>query len=295
MWKYLFKRLLNLFVILFGVSFFIFAVTTLVTGRSTADNPDIVTSYFMRYFNWLRMIVAGSADGVDWSRRWSSLAYFGQYIPETIRLLAVSFIVVVLVSLPLGVLSALKKDSFFDYTIRFFSFFGASIPNFSLGFLLLMGFAVTLRWFPVIGEGDLLHMVLPVCALTTPIISRYIRQIRGAALEELNHDYVAGATARGVSQWRIVVFHILPNALPSVLAYLGIMIGQLLGGVIIIETVFFWRGIGNITVQSIRAQEYPVIQSYALWMAILYIVSTFTVDTVYQLMNPQFRRKEALF
>ena len=289
---YLIKRLLYLFVVAFGVSFFIFSVTTLASGRQGFTEAESGTPYFMRYLSWLRVVLLGHTQYVRGQRQ-VTLSQFGRMIPGTMRLAGATLTITVILSLPLGFFSAMKKDSLFDNTVRLLSFLGASVPNFILGLLLLFVFAVRLRWFPVIGAGDLRHMVLPVCTLSFSLVSRFMRQIRGTVLEELGRDYVTGAMARGLHPGRVMIFHVLPNALPSILSYLGVSIGQMLSSVAIIEILFFWPGIGALTVDSVRQLNYPIITAFALWMALLYILSLFVVDTALHWLDPQFRRKGA--
>ena len=290
--KYLLKRALYFLILLLCVSFLIFAVTDPLIGRAAAVTPRGGMSYFMRYGVWLRAILFGRTG--DLSRQGRSLfTHFGTLIPGTIKLAGASLAMIVIVSFPLGLLAALKKDSLFDYGLRSLSFLFVSIPNFSLGFLLIYFFAVKMRWFSVIGDGGPRSLVLPVCALSIPLIARYVRQIRATILEELHQEYVAGAIARGLRPWRVVFLHILPNAMPGILTYLGISIGNLINAVAVIETVFIWRGVGAIAVLSIRTLDYPMIQAYVLWMALLYIVSNLIIDTINHLSAPQRRPREA--
>jgi peptide/nickel transport system permease protein len=284
------KRLLYLIAILFGVSFFTFAVTTSAPGGNVALRVSGDASYFFRYIAWLRLVFLGHTGGIYWPRS-GVFFYFGKMIPGTFRLAGVSLIVIILISLPLGIISALKQNSPFDYIVRFFAFFGASIPNFILGFILIFAFVVGQKWFSLFSGGELKSMVLPVSALTIPLISGYLRHIRGVTLEELSQDYVTGAAARGLRQWRIMMFHIFPNLLPSMLSYTVVSIGRLLSSVAIIETIFIYRGVGSLAVSSIRVQDYPVIQSFVMWMALVYIISSFIIDTINFITNPLFHQK----
>ena len=288
--KYLIKRALYLLALLLCVTFFTFAVTTSVPGGDITGGSSGDASYFFRYTAWLRVILLGQTKGLNLPRN-AAFIHFGQLMPGTIRFAGISFFFIVVISLPLGLLCAVKKDSISDYIIRIFSFLGASIPNFILGFLLMFYIAVRYRWFPVIGSAKPRSMVLPVIALTTPLISRYIRHIRGVALEELNREYIVGATARGVHQWRIILFHVIPNALPSMLSFMRISIGQLLSGVVVIETVYVLSGVGSLAVSSVRSYDYPVIQAYVLWMAVLYIATSLVIETITNMTDPLFRRK----
>ena len=274
---YLAKRLLYFILLFFGVTLFTFAVTTSAPGGAIAVGSAGNAPFFIRYLAWLRVVLLGRTAGISWPRS-AVFLYFGRMLPGTIKLAGVSLLVILLISLPLGLLCAIKKSSALDFSVRFLSFFGASTPNFILGFLLIFLVALRFRWFPVISNESLRSFILPVAAISIPLISRYVRHIRGVALEELGRDYVAGSKARGIRPWRVILCHVLPNALPSILTFLRVSIGQLLSGVVIIEVVFMWKGIGNLTISAIRSFDYPVIQAYALWMAVLYIGASFVLD-----------------
>ena len=210
----------------------------------------------------------------------------------TIELAAVSGVIMVLIAFPLGILSAVKKNKWIDYLIRFLSFFGISMPNFWLGLLLMYVFAVRLGWFHVVSTNDIAGIVLPVATLTIPMVCTYVRQIRAAVLEELNSNYVVGARSRGISERRIIFGHVLPNALLPIVTLIGLSVGHLLGGAAIIETLFSWQGIGNMVVEAIRVRDYPLIQGYVIWMAVIYVMVNLLVDIMYRLLDPQIRLRK---
>ena len=211
---------------------------------------------------------------------------------DDLKLAGVSLVAVILISFPLGVLSAVKKNKTADYIIRFLSFFGVSMPNFWLALLLMYIFAVRLGWFKVVSTDSIGGMILPVATLTIPMISSYARQIRAALLEELNANYVIGARARGIPERRIIWGHVLPNAILPIITLLGLSVGHLLGGAAIIETIFSWQGIGNMVVEAIRVRDYPLIQGYVIWMAIIYVTVNLIVDISYRCLDPQIRLRK---
>jgi peptide/nickel transport system permease protein len=289
---YLLKRFLYLVFVLFGVSFFTFIVISTVPGERLVG-ASVDAPMFARYLAWLRAILVGrTGGGTAWQRQ-AMLAYMGRMIPSTLRFTGISLAAIAMVSLPLGVMTAVKKDSLLDNAVRAVSFVGACVPDYLLGFLLMFLFGVIFHLLPVFGDNTALHFILPICALAFPLIARFVRQIRGATLEELSQDYVVGAAARGVRGWRIVLCHALPNAMPSILTYLGVSIGHLLNSVAVIETLFVIRGVGATAVNSIRSRDYSVIQAYVLWMAIIYLSAGFVLDVVIHATDPQIRRKEA--
>jgi peptide/nickel transport system permease protein len=229
--------------------------------------------------------------GESYAARQSLFFHFAKFMPDTMVFACVALSVIVSVSLFLGVLTAVRKDGPLDYIVRFFSFVGVSVPDFELGLVLIFTFAVGLGWFRLLDEGAFKRLLMPVCAISVPLISRYVRQIRGAVLEEINQDYVTGAAARGVSQWRLIGFHVLPNAMPAILSSLNVVVGRLISSLAIIETVFIARGIGSLAVSSIRSRDYTMVQAYAIWMAIFYVAASFIIDVLVYLTDPRLRRK----
>ena len=170
------------------------------------------------------------------------------------------------------------------------TFLGLSLPNFWLALLLILIFAVKLQFFPVISGSSLKGIVLPVCCLSFPMICSYTRMIQNAILEQLNQDYVIGLKARGMKQSKILLKHVLPHVFTTLSSLLGLSIGHLLGGTAIIETIFSYQGLGNMVVEAIRYRDYPIIQAYAIYMALIYVFVNLFVDFFQQVLNPRLRR-----
>lgn len=309
MGKYIMKRMLQLVIVLLGVTFLTFIITQATPSdaaemkyvsmgmmpsvellEQTREEMGLNDPVLVQYGRWLVNVLHGDL-GTSTKFSESVWLQMTKKLPMTLKLAAVSGIVMVLISFPLGVLAAIKKNKVADYLIRFFSFFGISIPNFWLGLLLMYAFAVRLGWFNVVSNNDLKGIVLPVAALTIPMIASYVRQIRAAILEEMNSNYVVGARARGIPEWKIIFFHVLPNALLPIITLIGLSVGHLLGGAAIIETLFSWQGIGNMVVEAIRVRDYPLIQGYVIWMAVIYVVVNLIVDISYRFLDPQIRLK----
>lgn len=258
--------------------------------EETREEMGLNDPILVQYGRWLVNVLQGNlGDSTKYSE--PVLTQMMKKLPMTLKLAGVSGLVMILVAFPLGVLSAVKKNKITDYIIRFVSFFGVSMPNFWLGLLLMYVLAVRLGWFKVVSTNDALGMVMPVLTLTIPMISNYVRQIRTAVLEELSANYVIGARARGIPEWKIIFFHVLPNAMLPIITLIGLSVGHLLGGTAIIETLFSWQGIGNMVVEAIRVRDYPLIQGYVIWMAIIYVVVNLIVDISYRLLDPQIRLK----
>lgn len=308
--RYILKRLLQLVIVLLGVTFLTFMITQATPSdaaemkyvsmgmmpstellEKTREEMGLNDPVLIQYGRWLGNVLHG--DLGESSKFGESVwTQMTRKLPMTLKLAGVSLIVVIVFSFPLGILSAVKKNKVADYMIRFLSFFGVSMPNFWLALLLMYIFAVRLGWFKVVSTNSVQGMILPVATLTIPMISSYARQIRAALLEELNANYVIGARARGIPERRIIWGHVLPNAILPIVTLLGLSVGHLLGGAAIIETIFSWQGIGNMVVEAIRVRDYPLIQGYVIWMAIIYVTVNLMVDIAYRLLDPQIRLRK---
>ena len=308
--RYILKRLLQFVVVLLGVTFLTFMITQATPSdaaemkyvsmgmmpstellEKTREEMGLNDPVLIQYGRWLGNVLHG--DLGESSKFGESVwTQMTRKLPMTLKLAGVSLIVVIVFSFPLGILSAVKKNKVADYMIRFLSFFGVSMPNFWLALLLMYIFAVRLGWFKVVSTNSVQGMILPVATLTIPMISSYARQIRAALLEELNANYVIGARARGIPERRIIWGHVLPNAILPIVTLLGLSVGHLLGGAALIETICSWEGIGTVVVEAIRVRDYPLIQGYVIWMAIIYVTVNLIVDIAYRLLDPQIRLRK---
>lgn len=196
----------------------------------------------------------------------------------------------VLISIPLGVLAAVRHDKFTDYFLRFFSFVGNALPNFFVALLLMQVFSIHWKLFPVISSGTTLQSaVLPTLTLAVAMSAKYMRQVRATVLEELNKDYVTGAKARGI-RGRVVLWKsVLKSSMLTIITLLALSIGSLLGGTAIIESIFMWDGVGKLAVDAITMRDYPLIQAYVVWMAIIYVMVNLITDLLYHALDPRIR------
>lgn len=208
-------------------------------------------------------------------------------MPATIQLAASSILLAIIVSVPLGFLSAVYKNGLVDHFSRLLSYLGASMPQFWLGYLLIFFFAVKLDMFPVEGRGSWQHFVLPSITLSLALIAIYTRLLRASVLEELEEVYVLYARTRGVKEKTIMVKHVLRIAISPMLTGLGMNLGKLLTGTIIVEQVFSWPGFGRFFVEAIFNRDIPVIQAYVVLAACLFIVCNLIVDIVQLYMDPR--------
>ena len=283
------------------------AVTATLENQGVAVSQEIIDAkkhelgldkpFIEQYGTWLVGLMTGDM-GVSYVSDKEVFATFTSKLPATIVLTIVSVLLTVVISVPLGILAAVKQNRFTDYLIRVLSFIGNSLPNFFVALLLILVFSVCLGWFPVvsssIGKTGLASLsiqgtILPAFTLAIAMSSKYTRQIRATVLEELNKPYVIGARARGISERTILVKHVLKSCMIMIVTLLALSIGDLLGGTAIVETIFQWDGVGKLAVDSITMRDYPLIQAYVVWMAIIYVMVNLVADLIYHRLDPRVR------
>lgn len=208
-------------------------------------------------------------------------------MPATIQLAFSSICLAILISVPIGFLAAVYKNSVFDHLSRLLAYFGASIPQFWLGYLLIFFFSVKLDLFPVQGRGSLVHLVLPSITLALGLIAIYSRLLRTSVLEQLQEPYVLYARTRGIKEKLLMSKHVLKIAISPMLTGLGMNMGKLLAGTIIVEEVFSWPGFGRYFIEAIFNRDIPVIQSYVFLAACLFIVCNLIVDLLQMYLDPR--------
>lgn len=301
----MFKRTLQLLVVMLLASFLTFSLSfitpsdpaeIMLTSRDVIPTAELLEKtreemglnepFMMQYGNWLSNIVTGDF-GYSYSTRGPVVDVFGQRMFMTIKLAALALLFLIVFSLLLGVLSAVKHNTWVDYIIRAFSLVGISIPGFWLGLLLIYYFVVKLNWFKITDPTAYNSVVLPALTLSIPLIGRYTRQIRAAVLDQYSQDFVIGARARGIKERTILLRHVLPNALIGILTLLGLSIAVLLGGTVIVESVFAWPGLGSMALEAITYRDYPLLQAYVIFMVFIYVTINFAVDIATQLLNPR--------
>ena len=310
--KTIVSRLLQMVIVLFGISFITFLLTYLAPGdpaRATLLAQGLMPSeaevealreqmglnqpFIMQYINWLVACLHGDF-GVSYTIA-SGKPVAGLLLMRlwpTIKLALLALVIMLVFSVPLGILSAIHQNKPIDYIVRGLTFFGVSVPGFWVGLILIMIFAVNLKLVPAISSGgDLRSLILPACTLAFAMTAKYTRQVRTAVLEELHQDYVIGARARGVSERKIIWGNVLPNSMLPLITLLGLSMGSLLGGTAIVEVIFTYPGMGNLAVNAITGLDYPVVQAYVLWVALIYMVINLIVDISYNFIDPRMRVK----
>lgn len=217
------------------------------------------------------------------------LDLLAERLPATVELALAALAVTLLLAVPLGLVAAARHDTAWDHGAMTFSLLGVSIPNFWMGPLLILVFALGLGWFPVSGREGAGAVVLPALTLGTSLAAILARMIRSSVLEVLGEDFIRTAYAKGLSRRQVLIRHALPNALLPVITVLGLQLGTLLAGAVITETVFSWPGIGLLTIEAIQTRDYPVVQACVLLIALTYVVVNMLTDLLYALIDPRIR------
>ncbi len=305
--KYIGKRFLQLIPVLLGITFLSFAMMRAagsdaiieLYGDKGAVAQEIIDAkraelgldqpFLTQYGAWLRGLLTGNM-GVSYVSGKDVFGTFVSKLPATLLLTALSIGATVIISIPLGIWAAVKHDKFTDYFLRFFSFIGNSLPNFFVALLLMQLFSIKWKLLPVISGGTTVQgAILPTLTLAIAMSAKYMRQVRAAVLEELNKDYVLGAAARGVRRRVILWKSVLKSAMLTILTLLALSIGSLLRGTAIIESIFMWDGVGKLAVDAITMRDYPLIQAYVVWMAIIYVMVNLVTDILYHVLDPRIR------
>lgn len=254
--------------------------------ETTREELGLNKSFTEQYAYWVSNILKGDM-GKSYSTQRSVVTELKEHMPYTIMLTLSSIIITLLISIPLGILCALKKNSLTDYIIRVCTFIGNSIPGFFVGLILLFVFALKLRILPVLSESGIKSIILPSVTLAISMSSRYIRQIREVVMKELDKGYVKGAYSRGVPQWKIIYRHVFRNILITVITLIGLSVGSLLGGSAIVENIFVWPGLGSLALNAVKARDYPLVQGYVMWTAIIFVIINLIVDFIYGILDPR--------
>lgn len=302
------RRLLQIVLVLFGISFLTFGLTYLSPGDpaeimltecGNLPTPELLAKtraelgldkpFVVQYGNWLLGVLTGDM-GQSYSMKVPVVTKLVSCFWPTFWMSLLALLIMVLISVSLGVLSAIRQNSWVDYIVRGITFFGVSVPSFWIGLMLLSFFGVRLRWVNVAGGNtDFKSMLLPAVTLAIAMAAKYTRQVRTAFLEELRQDYVTGARMRGIREQEILWKHVLPNALLPLVTLLGLSLGSLLGGTAVVEIIYNWPGMGSMAVKAISCRDYPLVQGYVLWIAILYMAINLIVDLSYHRLNPRLR------
>jgi peptide/nickel transport system permease protein len=317
--KFILKRLLQLIPLLIGVSLISFFVMHLAPGDPTQlfTDPSVKPEELARiranwgldkpvivqYFYWLKNAVRGDF-GIAYMMNRPVAEIIFERLPSTLLLMISSMLLTLFITIPLGVISAIKKNTWFDNLVTVFSFTGMAIPSFWLALMLMLLFSVNLGWFPAVGMYSPLlknpgilsrildvawHMVLPLLTMTIVSLAGLTRYQRAAMLEVLNQDFIRTARAKGLSERMVLFKHALRNALLPIITILGLSLPDLFGGAFIIETIFAWPGMGRLGVMAIFSRNYPLIMGIVVFSAALIVLGNLLADIGYALVDPRIR------
>ena len=301
------RRVLQFIPVLLGITFLAFLLIYLspsdpVSVRMSAGgisvNPEIMESMrrsmgldrplLIQYGDWLWNILHGNM-GKSYITDADVLDQILKALPYTLKMAGASLLLTLCISIPVGILTAAMQNSKFDYVVRVMAFVGNALPNFIIALCLMFIFSYRLGWIPVLATTKPIGLVLPALTLALVMSSRYIRQIRAAMLDELSKGYVVGLRSRGLSETTILYKNALKNIMVTVITLTGISLGSLLGGTVIVETVFTWPGLGNLIMEGISQRDYPVVQAVIVWMASAFMVVNLLTDISYTVFNPKIK------
>ena len=305
MLKYIAKRLVSMIPVILGVTLIVFCIMSLAPGdpaRSILgemateeqvaelrqemglDDPILV-----QYVRYIWNLLHGNL-GTSYSSRIDVSTEIWSRFPNTIKLALTASLISVILALPLGIVAAVKQNTFFDSASMFFAIIGISCPTFWFGLILILIFAVNLKWFPVSGQADTLKgLFLPALTLGFNSMASMARVTRSSMLEVIRQDYIRTARAKGVSNRNVILRHAVPNAMIPTVTVIGLRIGGLLAGSVICETVFSWPGIGRLMVQSIQSRNTPVVLGCIIIFSICFSLVNLVVDILYAFIDPRIK------
>lgn len=300
------SRALAVVPVLFGVSLLSFGLANLAPGdpaeiilrNQTGESPTSAEVERLRnqlgldqplprrYLRWVGNAVQGDL-GVSYRSGMPVFDVLTGNIPDTLRLTSAGLLIGLALGLPLGVVAAVRRGSMFDHTARVIALSAASFPTFVVGYVLILVFAVLLRWLPVTGSGDIAHFILPALTLGFLEAAAFMRLTRTSMLDVLFEDYVRSARAKGSSRTGVVFRHALRNALNPLVTLTGVRFGRLMGGAVIVETLFSRPGVGKATVEAIFDRDYPMIQGFVLLTGTIFVAVNLFVDLSYIWLDPR--------
>jgi peptide/nickel transport system permease protein len=313
MTQYLVRRIIGAILVMWAVATLVFFMLRLVPGDpigamlfDTGDASAITAlrakfgldlPIWVQYLKWFWLVLQGDLGNSIYGSRLSVSRIVLEALPRTLSLATLSFFVAVIIAVPAGIISAVRKHSKLDHAVTFVAFLGLSMPDFWVGILLIIVFAAHLQWLPAIGYAPLSqgfwpwfsHLILPAIAVGTAFAAIIARMIRSAMLEVLKTDYMNVARSKGLKNWRIIMVHALPNALVPVVTVMGIAIALLMAGAVVVENVFAIKGLGRVLIEGILNRDYPVVQGAILAVSAIFVFANLIVDVLYTVIDPRIR------
>ena len=295
------RRLLQALLVLWAVSFLTFGLlhlsgdpAVLMAGENwTKEEVEdlrhrmgLDRPWYEQYGRYLLRVVQGDF-GLSIRQNRPVMDLVAERLPATLQLTLTAQIVSIVIAIPVGVLSATRRNSVIDQVTMGAAVLAQALPIFWLGIMLILVFSVKLRWTPVAGRGDMLSLVLPVVTLSTLYVASNARLVRSSLLEVLGHDYIRTARAKGLREWAILYRHALRNSLIPVVTMLGLQFGHLLSGAVVTETVFAWPGTGRLIIQAVLARDLPLVQGAVTVVAAFVVFATLLIDLLYGVLDPR--------
>ena len=304
MWWYLARRLLQSLATLFVVSFLAFfmsrisgsPVDALLPVDAGQEEADILIAEWgldrplpVQYLTFLGNALQGDlGEALKW-RGQSALGLVLERLPATMQLAGAAILLGLVIAVPLGVISAVKKGTWIDRVAKVIALLGQSLPEFWLGIVLIWILAVNRGWLPTSGTGGLSHLVLPAITLSTTLVAAITRLTRSAMLDALDSEFIKLCRVKGVREWRIIWVHALRNAVSVPLTYFGVLAGAILTRTVVIETVFAWPGTGSLVIEAVLGRDFAVVQAAMIVFVLVFITANLLVDILYAVIDPRIR------
>ena len=303
--KYILKRILYLIPVMLLVTlivFFLMSITKgdparIMVGESASleeveamrEKMGLNDPFFIRYLHYVRDLFLHGNLGTSYRSGLPVMKEITSALPSTIKLSLAAIVIAILIGIPIGIISATKQYSFFDNFTMILGLIGISMPVFWLGLLLILLFSVRLGWFPPSGLTSFRHVVLPAFTLGTQSIAVFARMTRSSMLEVIRQDYIRTVRAKGQTEARITLDHVLRNALVPIVTVVGIQFGNLLGGAVLCETIFSINGVGRLMVDAIKQRDFPVVQGGVLFISLAFCLINLIIDILYSFLDPKIK------
>jgi ABC-type dipeptide/oligopeptide/nickel transport system permease component len=301
---YIRRRLLQSVVVIWGVTLLVFVLVRLAPGdpatmllAESATDAQIEAAreawglnkpIWVQYYVFMSRALRGDlGDSLFFQQ--PALQVLLARMPATLQLSAAALIFSLSVAIPVGVLSALRRDSIWDYLGSGLAMLGQAMPPYWLGIMLILIFSVSLRWLPTSGRGTPAHLILPAVTLGSVLMALVMRLVRSGMLDVLGTDYVRTARAKGLPERAVVIRHAMRNILIPLVTVVGLQLGALFGGAVITESIFAWPGVGRLALQAISARDYPLVQASVLVISVVYVFLNLVVDIIYVYLDPRIR------
>jgi peptide/nickel transport system permease protein len=303
MQQYILRRIGQAIIVALGVSVVVFALLHLsgdpvLLMVPTEAPPEMVEitrrelgldrPLYVQFARYIGSTVQGDL-GISLRTNRPVMGLIMERLPGTIELTTAAMIIAVVLAIPAGIVSAVKRGTMIDQVTMLGALAGMAIPIFWLALLLIWLFAVQLRWLPVYGHGTVWHLILPAVSLSTIVLGRLARLVRSSMLEVLSQDYIRTARAKGLHEFGVLSRHALKNAAIPIVTLLGLQFAQLLGGAVVTETIFAWPGVGRLAIEAIFNRDFPVVQGVVLMVSLIFVGVNLLVDVSYAVLNPRIR------